>query len=279
MSIAIIPARGGSRRIPRKNIRPFAGRPMICWSIDAARASGCFERIVVSTDDDEIAEVARSAGAEVPFRRPPELADDLDVATLRGIALRNRLDVYRRLLEFGAADAEVKLAVAAQNPGITLGPGYSWDQGDNIWSLAIGVSLPGAALSRAVIREAHARRELAAEQFSAKQIDAISLCERAGAQLRQARSRVAAAQRQVQDQQDQEARILRQFKAGAADRLERVSARSEVLAAQAVLQNAQIEVQEAMAQLEEALQRPLLDDGQGLPAGVSGIPGSEMTKP
>lgn len=76
MSVAIIPARGGSKRIPRKNIRLFAGRPMICWSIDAARASGCFERIIVSTDDEEIAEVARGAGAEVPFFRPPELADD-----------------------------------------------------------------------------------------------------------------------------------------------------------------------------------------------------------
>lgn len=76
MTIAIIPARGGSKRIPRKNIRPFAGRPMICWSIDAAQASRCFKRIVVSTDDEEIAEVARSAGADVPFRRPPELADD-----------------------------------------------------------------------------------------------------------------------------------------------------------------------------------------------------------
>lgn len=76
MSVAIIPARGGSKRIPRKNIRPFAGRPMLCWSIDAARASGCFSRIIVSTDDDEVAAVARDAGAEVPFRRPAELADD-----------------------------------------------------------------------------------------------------------------------------------------------------------------------------------------------------------
>jgi pseudaminic acid cytidylyltransferase len=74
--IAVIPARGGSKRIPRKNIRPFAGRPIIAYSIDAARASGLFERIVVSTDDEEIAEVARRAGAEVPFMRPKELADD-----------------------------------------------------------------------------------------------------------------------------------------------------------------------------------------------------------
>jgi outer membrane protein TolC len=58
---------------------------------------------------------------------------DMDAAALRRLALRNRLDVHRKLLEFGAADAEVKAAVAAQNPDITLGPGYTWDQGDNIW--------------------------------------------------------------------------------------------------------------------------------------------------
>ena len=76
MNIAIIPARGGSKRIPRKNIRPFCGRPMIVWPIEAAAASGLFDRILVSTDDAEIAEVARQAGAETPFVRPAELADD-----------------------------------------------------------------------------------------------------------------------------------------------------------------------------------------------------------
>lgn len=74
--VAIIPARGGSKRIPRKNIREFCGKPMIAWSIEAAKASGCFERIVVSTDDAEIAEVARARGAEVPFMRPEMLSDD-----------------------------------------------------------------------------------------------------------------------------------------------------------------------------------------------------------
>ena len=76
MKIAIIPARGGSKRIPRKNIRPFCGKPMIAWPIEAARASGCFDHIIVSTDDMEIAEVARVLGADVPFMRPPELSDD-----------------------------------------------------------------------------------------------------------------------------------------------------------------------------------------------------------
>jgi pseudaminic acid cytidylyltransferase len=76
MKIAVIPARGGSKRIPRKNIRPFCGKPMIAWSIDAARDSGLFEHVLVSTDDAEIAGVARQRGAEAPFVRPAELADD-----------------------------------------------------------------------------------------------------------------------------------------------------------------------------------------------------------
>jgi len=76
VNIAIIPARGGSKRIPRKNIKLFFGKPMIAWSIEAAKASGCFDRIVVSTDDDEIAEIAKRYGAEVPFMRPAELSND-----------------------------------------------------------------------------------------------------------------------------------------------------------------------------------------------------------
>jgi pseudaminic acid cytidylyltransferase len=76
MKLAVIPARGGSKRIPRKNIKLFGGKPMIAWSIEAALQSGCFDRVLVSTDDQEIAEVAQSHGAEVPFVRPPELSDD-----------------------------------------------------------------------------------------------------------------------------------------------------------------------------------------------------------
>lgn len=76
MKLAVIPARGGSKRIPRKNIRPFCGKPMIAWSIEAAQASGCFDRIIVSTDDSEIAAAARGLGADVPFIRPTHLADD-----------------------------------------------------------------------------------------------------------------------------------------------------------------------------------------------------------
>jgi len=75
--VAVIPARGGSQRIPRKNLKVFAGTdPVILWSIRAAKQSGLFTRIIVSTDDDEIAEVARKAGAEVPFKRPTNISDN-----------------------------------------------------------------------------------------------------------------------------------------------------------------------------------------------------------
>lgn len=76
MKVALIPARGGSKRIPRKNIKRFGGVPMIAWSLRVARESGCFDRIIVSTDDLEIADVARAHGGEVPFMRPDELSDD-----------------------------------------------------------------------------------------------------------------------------------------------------------------------------------------------------------
>jgi pseudaminic acid cytidylyltransferase len=85
MRIAVIPARGGSKRIPRKNIKNFNGKPMIAWSIEAAKESGLFEKIIVSTDDEEIAEIASEWGAEVPFLRPAELSDDF-VATTEVIA-------------------------------------------------------------------------------------------------------------------------------------------------------------------------------------------------
>ncbi|CAG21087.1 pseudaminic acid cytidylyltransferase [Photobacterium profundum] len=76
MRIAIIPARGGSKRIPKKNIKHFYGKPMIAYSIEAALKSGCFDQVIVSTDDQEIADIAQQYGADVPFIRPADIADD-----------------------------------------------------------------------------------------------------------------------------------------------------------------------------------------------------------
>jgi len=90
MNIAIIPARGGSKRIPRKNIKEFHGKPMIAYSIEAALESQCFDKVIVSTDDAEIADIAIKYGAEVPFIRPTNIADDYATT----------LDVIKHAVEF-----------------------------------------------------------------------------------------------------------------------------------------------------------------------------------
>ena len=76
MKVAVIPARGGSKRIPNKNVKPFCGKPIIAYSIEAALASEVFDRVIVSTDFSEVMDVAKEYGAEVPFLRPDELSDD-----------------------------------------------------------------------------------------------------------------------------------------------------------------------------------------------------------
>ncbi|HEY4348162.1 MAG TPA: acylneuraminate cytidylyltransferase family protein [Gaiellaceae bacterium] len=99
-ALGVIPARGGSRRIPRKNLALLGGRPLIAWTIEAALRSGVLDRVVVSTDDTEIANVARSLGADVPFLRD-ELADDMsgvDAVTV---------SVVRRLAETGDGYDEI----------------------------------------------------------------------------------------------------------------------------------------------------------------------------
>jgi pseudaminic acid cytidylyltransferase len=81
MKLAVIPARGGSKRIPKKNIKKFMGKPIIAYSIEAAIQSRLFDDIIVSTDDEEIADVARSYGASIPFMRPENLSDDFTGTT------------------------------------------------------------------------------------------------------------------------------------------------------------------------------------------------------
>lgn len=79
-AVGIIPARSGSRRVPNKNIRELCGKPLIAWTIEAAFDSEMLDRVIVSTDSEEYADIAREYGAEVPFKRPKEIADDCDTA-------------------------------------------------------------------------------------------------------------------------------------------------------------------------------------------------------
>ena len=85
MNVAVIPARGGSKRIPKKNIKPFCGKPIIAYSIEAAIASELFNEVIVSTDDKKISETAKEYGAKVPFKRPAELSND-DIGNTQVIA-------------------------------------------------------------------------------------------------------------------------------------------------------------------------------------------------
>jgi pseudaminic acid cytidylyltransferase len=109
-TVAVIPARGGSKRIPRKNVRLFGGRPIIAYSIDAAASSGCFDRVVVSTDCEQIADVAVACGAEVPFIRPGELSND--VAPTISV-------IRHALMKLGSKNSDVACCIYATAPFIT----------------------------------------------------------------------------------------------------------------------------------------------------------------
>lgn len=93
MNVAIIPARGGSKRIPHKNIKDFCGKPLIAYSIEVAQQTHLFDAIIISTDDERIADVAKAYGADVPFVRPRELSDDF---TGTGAVVEHALQTLRR---------------------------------------------------------------------------------------------------------------------------------------------------------------------------------------
>lgn len=99
MNIAIIPARGGSKRIPRKNIKEFCGKPIIAYSIKAALKSNCFDRVIVSTDDHEIAEISQSYGAEIPFIRPKVVSDDFSttIDVMQHAISELKLDTHNKI--------------------------------------------------------------------------------------------------------------------------------------------------------------------------------------
>ncbi|MCA1243532.1 pseudaminic acid cytidylyltransferase [Stappia stellulata] len=123
MNVCVIPARGGSKRIPRKNIRAFHGVPMIARSIATALASSNVDRVIVSTDDAEIADVARAAGAEVPFMRPADLSDDM-TGTLPVL-----VDALERIEAESAERVDALLCLYATAPFVRpVDLDRAWDQ-------------------------------------------------------------------------------------------------------------------------------------------------------
>jgi outer membrane protein TolC len=185
---------------------------------------------------------------------------------LRHAALRNRLDIHQRLLAFGAADAEVRLAVASQYPELTFSPGYFWDQGDNVWSLAASVAYPRGQRVRAAVREAEARREVAALRVIELQSQVIGDAQLAAERLASADALAAAALAQAEGARARLARVESLFERGAADRLELTAARLGAASSARIEREAAIARLRALAALEDATQQPFLDPGQGLRA-------------
>lgn len=257
--------------------------------------AGMMSALELSREDAALAEVesafvaerARLREMQVAAARaigiPPETFEQMSIAAdaltgpveetrnaaaLRQAALRNRLDVYQRLRLFAAADAEVKLAVASQYPELTLSPGYFWDQGDSVWSLAAAIAVPPAIRAKAAIRQAEARRELAAERFIEMQVQVIGETQQAAAELASARSLAQTAARQTEAARTQLARMQNLFERGGADRLQLTAARIAAAAAADGERQARFATLRAVAALEDALEEPVLDSGTGLRALV-----------
>ena len=138
-AIAIVHARGGSRRIPGKNLRELDGRPLLAYPIAICRECGWIDRVIVSTDDDRIMDAARALGAEVPFRRPPEISEDVPSELVTEHALRFLLD----------ADGMLPELAVTLTPATPFTPAARLDEGRNLllahpeWDAVATVRLAG----------------------------------------------------------------------------------------------------------------------------------------
>lgn len=182
---------------------------------------------------------------------PPEGAD------IQRAALLNRIDLRRKLADYAAAEAAVKLEVARQYPDLTILPGYFWDADESIWSIAFSALVPPVARTRALIREAEARREVEEKAFVAVQASVIAEAQAAASRYRHAFEAHEAARRQIAEAAVRRQQVLRQFERGLADRVELVQAQLDAATTERTAVVAMLELQQGLSALEDALQRPL----------------------
>ncbi|HZP87363.1 MAG TPA: TolC family protein [Burkholderiales bacterium] len=208
--------------------------------------------------------LAALEAAQLSFADFGVLPDAPPASETRTRALQNRTDLRRSLLEFEAADAAVKLQIAQQYPTIALRPGYLWDQGDNVWSLALDLALPGR-LEHAV-RATEARREAAAQQALATQSSVLGEIDTRRASYETLHAAAAASDAATRDQSVRAQQMQRQFDIGQIDRLEYTLTRIETLRAQRRADAARAEAQRALGQLEDAMQMPI--SGGPLPTAL-----------
>ncbi|HKC42851.1 MAG TPA: TolC family protein [Burkholderiales bacterium] len=203
----------------------------------------------------------------IPLARVRELAFDFavfeavppapDSVETRRTALLNRIDLRAKLLDYAAADAAVKLEIARQNPTVLFTPGYLWDQGDNVWTLAALVLLPSAG-NRPAIQAALARRDLAAAEVNQLQSRVMTDADAGRSRYRSASEAAARVATALALSEERTTRARAQFDAGYIDRVELVGARLEHLAAERNTLALRTESQAALGALEDALQAPLL---------------------
>jgi outer membrane protein TolC len=207
---------------------------------------------------------AAAGGLTLSFADLEALPQVPDEASVRRSALNNRVDLRASLLQFAASDASVKLEVARQYPTLALRPGYLWDQGDNVWSLALDLVLPAGLTYGPQIRAAEARREAAAQAALAHQAAVIGEVESRAAAYRQASEGARAAAAASRTQVARSAQLQKQFDVGQSDRLELTLARAEALLVERRRLEAQADAQRHAGLLEDAMQAPLA--GGPLPA-------------
>ena len=195
-------------------------------------------------------------GVRFDFDLGARPAEDLTSDDARRVALCGRADVLGALADYAADEADLRLEIAKQFPDLHLNPGYQFDQGDHKWTLGFTFELPVFNQNRGPIREAGARRELAAAKFTALQAQVIGAIERAVAELRAARNQRQTSEELFADAQKQWQSANERFKAGASDRVDVLSTQLEFSSAALARLDTLARLQTAVAALEDALQRP-----------------------
>jgi outer membrane protein TolC len=195
-------------------------------------------------------------------------AGQYDSDELQKTALLNRLDIRAALARYDAAEAKLRLEIARQYPDIVLSPGYSFDQGDRIWSLGLSTLLSLLNKNEGLIAEARALREVEAAQFEALQAKVISDLEQASAAYYAALDQLQKTSQLEISQRDRFRQVQRQFDTGFVDRLELTTAKLENLIARQNSLDVEVRTQRAVLALEDAMQRPL-DESDPMPADVS----------
>jgi cobalt-zinc-cadmium efflux system outer membrane protein len=181
---------------------------------------------------------------------------ELASAEMREQALHTRPDILAALSEYAASQAALHLEIAKQYPDVHLGPGYQWDQGEHKWSLGVTVELPVLNRNQGPIAEATAKRAEAAARFEAVQAKALAEIDLATASYRGAQANLARLEELLAAQNRQQASVAAQFKAGAADQLEVLTAQTELLAAELLRLEGGAKAMQAFGQLEDAIQHP-----------------------